>query len=118
MTGISSGRDHSPSPRTAVAHRFHCSADTSVLCDRGDGKPPRKACRHCRSPLVVETGQWAAFEWNPTGAYLSDVAVKTFASRPLADRWAEARNLVVRFVPDALARQLHPEITVLPGGRA
>jgi hypothetical protein len=109
----------SPSPaRTAVAHRYRCSADTSVLCDQGDGTPTQKVCRHCRGALVVETGQWGAFEWSAANAYLLEAAVRTFASRPFADRCAEANNLVVRFIADEPAPRRRPEITLLRGGRS
>lgn len=86
--------------RTVVAHRYRCSTDGSVLCDQGDGRPTRKACRRCGGVLTVETGQWGVFEWTAHGAYQLEAAISTFANRPLADRWAEPRNLVVRFIRD------------------
>lgn len=93
---------HAPMParRTVVAHRHRCSAATSPLCTRGDGAPSHRSCAHCGEEIDIETGQWAAFHWAMTGEYPLIDAVATFASRQLADEAAEARNLVVRFVPD------------------
>lgn len=102
--------------RTVVAYRYWCSNEAaSALCDRGEGRPTQDRCSHCGHELTVATGQWAAFTWTPFGAYLSDVAVRTFPSHTLAYDWAAPRNLVVRFVPD-FAAESHPDVTVLRGG--
>jgi hypothetical protein len=105
-----------PAP-AAVAFRYCCSAATSPLCDRGDGQPTRPRCGHCGATLDVEAGQWGAFEWTSHGRYDLEAAVRTFPSRPLADEWAEARNLVVRFVPSAEPAPA-ALFTVLRGGRS
>ncbi|MFI6266680.1 hypothetical protein [Micromonospora sp. NPDC051006] len=43
-------------------------------------------------------GQWGAFEWTGTGRYLEAEAQKLFTSYVAAEKWADARGLVVRWL--------------------
>jgi len=50
--------------------------------------------------FVIESGTWGAFEWTGTGRYPEAAAQRTFTSEKVADRWAAARELVVRWIPE------------------
>jgi len=80
--------------------RYRCSSQLSPLCTRGDGQPTRKSCKYCGSAFVVQRGTWGAYEWTGNGRYPEAVAVRTFTSEKVADRWAATRELVVRWIPE------------------
>jgi hypothetical protein len=76
------------------ATRYHCSTETpSQFHDAGAGKPRSKVCKYCRKPLVIELGTWGAYEWCEVPPSFSAL-VKTFASKPKADEWAEQNGHV------------------------
>jgi hypothetical protein len=79
--------------------RYRCSSCLFASCSHGNGQPTRKACAYCRAPFVIEHGTWGAFEWTGTGRYPEAEARRTFTSEKVADRWAAARELVVRWIP-------------------
>jgi hypothetical protein len=79
--------------------RYRCSADLHS-CPSGTGHPHSQSCTFCRSPLVVLRGTWGTFEWTGTGRYPGAEARRTFTSEKVADRWATARELVVRWIPE------------------
>ena len=80
--------------------RYRCSSQLSPLCTRGDGRPARKSCKYCGSVFVVQHGTWGAYVWTGNGRYPEAAALRTFTSEKVADRWAAARELVVRWIPE------------------
>jgi len=80
--------------------RYRCSSQLSPLCTRGDGRPTRKSCGYCGSVFVIQSGTWGAFDWTGNARYQRSDALRTFTSQKVADRWAAARELVVRWIPE------------------
>ena len=83
---------------TPTSRRFVCASDRSVVCDRGEGSPTRKACHYCGSPFRLLEGTWALFVWRQDGQYPLASAVRTCRSKGAADRACSGTDLVVRFV--------------------
>jgi len=79
--------------------RYHCPNRHLVRTD-GNGLPTQKACRYCGAAWSEEVGTWGAFEWAGNARYQRSDALRTFASEKVADRWAAARELVVRWIPE------------------
>ena len=85
-----------------VSYRHKCSSQSSpCFCTRGNGKPRRKACKHCGASLYVESGVWAAIPWRGDGRYRVEDAVSTHRNEDAARRVVDADPglaLVVRFL--------------------
>jgi hypothetical protein len=98
-----------------LATRYVCSNAGNEAAGfrhtRGNGKPPRKACGHCRGALYVYTGLWGVFTWTGDGRYPEAAALRTFTREALAQAYVDgentrtdyAANLVLRWIyrPDA-----------------
>jgi hypothetical protein len=85
--------------------RYRClSSDGSLLAPlhtSGTGRPPAK-CRYCGGLLVTEHGDWGVFRWNPENRYPREKAVRVYARKSAAQRYADrddSRALVVRWIP-------------------
>lgn len=84
-----------------MAKRYTCPLLLSVLCDRGNGAPPRKRCAYCKSELRCETGKLGVFLWRPGGRYDESEALSIHATHAAAARASAADpNMVVRWVSE------------------
>lgn len=86
-----------------VATRFTCTNRVTAHCVSGTGKPRRKTCSACSSPLLIETGAYGVFNWTGTGQYPLHSAIGALYVRPdAAERAATAAGewYVVRWVPE------------------
>ena len=86
-----------------VATRYECLySATSGAHARGDGKPRARKCGYCGGGLFIRVGLWGAFEWTAENRYPAEKAKETFTSMKRADRYAEANELVVRWIPGGI----------------
>lgn len=85
-----------------VSYRHKCSAQASpYFCTSGNGKPSRKACKHCGGSFYVESGVWVAIPWRGDGRYRVEDAVSTHRNEDAARSVVDAdpnMTLVVRFL--------------------
>lgn len=83
----------------AVRHRCASSLG-SVHCTRGNGRPTRQTCRHCRGILLIEKGLWGVFVWRGDGRYRLEDAISTATREAVAERRCTEENQhVVRWIP-------------------
>lgn len=85
-------------PAINPATRFECPTD-GVGHDRGDGRPPRKACRRCGAAFMIRRGWFGVFPYRADGRYRWSDAIGAYARRKPADLCASLDDTyVVRFL--------------------
>lgn len=84
------------------ATRYYCEHSfndkMSFQHTAGSGTATRKRCARCGGRLLIEAGLWGAFQWNSDNQYPESAAKETFTSETRAERYAEPRSLVVRWI--------------------
>jgi hypothetical protein len=85
------------------AKRYCCMSNISKLCDRGEGQPPRKSCRYCKSALLVAEGMWATYPWQADNRYSPLDAQALYLRRSVAEQAADRHGYVVRWLPRGTA---------------
>ena len=78
--------------------RHACLSGAGYPHTRGSGKGPVK-CKHCKGPVYATEGRWGVYVWTADGRYVQREPVKVYQSEKAAQCYADATDLVVRWIP-------------------
>lgn len=81
-----------------IAKKHQCEHSINTLCTRGNGAPTRKRCKYCGGRIRTDEGLWGVFEWTGNGNYPLENALATFSTYGRAQKEADKRDAVVRFI--------------------
>lgn len=80
-----------------MANRYECVHRVTFRCTNGTRKTEK--CPACGGLVVQHVGDYAVAPWRADGRYRLADAVKVYQDPVAAKRFADSKNLVVRFIP-------------------
>ena len=80
-----------------MANRYECVHRVTFRCTNGTRKAER--CPACGGQVVKHVGDYGVFKWRRDGCYILADAFKVYQDPVAAKRFADPKNLVVRFIP-------------------